>query len=284
MWQLITASLIWAFSFGLIGTTLQGLPPAWLAAIRLLIAALIFIPFTRPIPPIAALRLTLVGTIQFGIMYLLYMSGFATLKSHEIILFTTTTPLYITLFNDLANRSFNLRNHFGALLAVTGAVLVLWHGSGINHPLQGFLLIQLSNIAFAAGQLGYRRLYLAHSLHIRKDHQLIFWLYLGGTLALLPLAAIDTIYTSPAMTPKQWGVLLYLGVVASGIGFLLWNSGTRRVTTRTLAAMNNLKIPLGVSISLLIFGEHANWINLAAGTLLIIAGTRPAKNKNDKQD
>ena len=40
MFFLVAASLIWSFSFGLIGTRLAGLPPAWLAWIRLGISAI----------------------------------------------------------------------------------------------------------------------------------------------------------------------------------------------------------------------------------------------------
>ena len=45
MFLLVAASLIWSLSFGLIGNLLANLPPAWLAAVRLAIAVLLFLPF-----------------------------------------------------------------------------------------------------------------------------------------------------------------------------------------------------------------------------------------------
>ena len=69
----------------------------------------------------------------------------------------------------------------------------------------------------------------------------------------------------------QWWLLAYLGVIASGVCFFLWNYGARRVTPVKLAIMNNLKIPLAALISLLLFREQPNMFLLALGCLLILS-------------
>ena len=56
-----------------------------------------------------------------------------------------------------------------------------------------------------------------------------------------------------------------LGVAASGLGFFLWNRGATRVSAGTLAAMNNVKIPLAVACSLVVFGEQADLPRLFLG-------------------
>ena len=58
-------------------------------------------------------------------------------------------------------------------------------------------------------------------------------------------------------------------MVASGLGFFLWNVGATRVGSGTLAVMNNAKIPLAVACSLLIFGEQADPLRLAARLALL---------------
>ena len=52
--------------------------------------------------------------------------------------------------------------------------------------------------------------------------------------------------------PAAWqgAVLVYLGIVASGIGFFLWNAGARRSAPGVLAVGNNLKIPLAAAVFL----------------------------------
>jgi drug/metabolite transporter (DMT)-like permease len=46
MIYLLITTLIWAFSFGLIGNTLKGIDPLQIADTRLLLALLIFIRFS----------------------------------------------------------------------------------------------------------------------------------------------------------------------------------------------------------------------------------------------
>jgi drug/metabolite transporter (DMT)-like permease len=71
------------------------------------------------------------------------------------------------------------------------------------------------------------------------------------------------------MSRAQMGVLLYLGAVASGLGFFLFNAGARRTDIGTLAIFNNAKIPLAILASALVFHEHVDWLRLAAGGAVI---------------
>jgi len=274
MLYLLTASLIWSVSFGLIGNLLAGLPPAWLAMVRLAIAAVVFLPFVRRVPLKTGAVLIGIGMVQFGIMSLAYMSSFRYLKSHEVALFTVMTPVYVAVTNDLFSRKFHSANLLAALLAVTGAGLILWKGVSSQTPLVGFLLVEASNLCFAVGQLAYREV-LARCDKPPADRQVFFWLYLGGLAALAPLGLRDALTAPPLPTPAQLATLLYLGVFVSGLSYFLWNSGARRVTPGILSVLNNLKIPLGVAVSLIVFREHTNLAGLLAGSLLIGAALVP---------
>lgn len=278
--QLGLASLIWGFSFGLIGSTLSSLPVAWTAAARLLTATLAFAPFAKRLNRRAEISLMFVGAIQFGFMYLAYMASFKYLKSYEVALFTLTTPIYVTIANDLLARRVYGRNHLAALLAIGGAAVVVWRGMPIGTTLTGLLLVQLSNLLFAAGQLGYRFCFASIARSDLRDRHVMFWLYLGGLLVLLPMAQLD----KPAsINHKQISALLYLGIVASGGGFFLWNFGARRVTSGTLAVANNLKVPVAVAVSVLLFRETVNLVSLLAGSLLIIAAFLSAKDPQNRK-
>lgn len=273
MLYLLAASLIWSLSFGLIGNVLAGLPPAAVAAARLAVAALVFLPLARRVPLKTGLALVAVGTLQFGLMYLAYMTSFSHLKSHEVALFTVTTPLYVAAINDIWTRRLHAVNQLAALLAVCGAGLILWRGLPSAAALTGFLLVQGANLSFAAGQLAYRECLKGRAA--LRDRDVMFWLYIGGTAALLPFALRGGPDALPLPTLRQTAVILYLGAVASGLGFFLWNAGVRRVQPGALAVMNNLKIPLGVALSLALFGEKASLPALLAGGLLIAAALAP---------
>ena len=83
-------------------------------------------------------------------------------------------------------------------------------------------------------------------------------------------------------TPQRWCALAYLGVVASGAGFYLWNTGAARVKAGELAVMNNLKSPLAVLVSIIFWKAGAimsasDWAFLAAGAALIAASAAAAR-------
>ena len=277
MYLLTLVSLVWAFSFGLIGNQLAGLSPAWLGWIRLALSALVFLPFVRRLPWKTALALFATGAVQFGLMYLAYLSSFRYLKSHEVALFTVVTPLFVAGLNDLFGRRFQPWNLLAACLAVAGAGILKWSQLESAAPLYGILLVQASNLCFAAGQLAYRAVLRRLPAPV-PDHRVFFWLHLGGFAVLTPLALPLALSAAPpAPTPQQWAILAYLGIVASGLCFFLWNRGARLVSAGQLAVMNNLKIPLAVAVSLFVFREPANLYTFLAGALLIGVALLPVR-------
>jgi len=143
--------------------------------------------------------------------------------------------------------------------------------------LSGLLLVQASNFCFAAGQVWYRRLRrIAPDL---RDRDIFALPYLGGcALALAVTAGRDI---SVDLRTPQLLTLLYLGAIASGLGFFLWNYGAARVSAGTLAVMNNAKVPLAVAVSLVVFGEQTDLAALA-GSLAVMGAAlwlaeRPAR-------
>ncbi|MDY0189563.1 MAG: EamA family transporter [Desulfuromonas sp.] len=265
MTSLLLVSLIWGFSFGLIKGQLVGIDPVLVAAIRLILALLVFLPFCRlqNCRYITRVKLLLIGAIQYGIMYMSYTAAFHYLKGYQVALFTIFTPIYVTLINDLLQGKFHPRFFKMALLAVLGTSVILFRDFHHGEFRSGFLLIQIANISFAFGQVAYKK--VMRSCHC-KDHQVFALLYCGAVISTLPMLAYSGSWQLPAFTINQLAALLYLGVLASGVCFFLWNYGVRRVNTGTLAVCNNLKIPLAIACSALIFHESVNWPQLLAGS------------------
>ena len=103
-----------------------------------------------------------------------------------------------------------------------------------------------------------------------SDKSIFALLYLGAVIITGSMAGLTTEWNSLTLEWNQITTLLYLGVVASGICFFLWNIGARKTNTGTLAIFNNVKIPLAVLFSLLFFGESANVVKLVIGGLIIL--------------
>ena len=255
---LLAVSLLWAFSFGLIKGRLAGLDSAFISAVRLGFALLVFLPFLRwaGLTFRVAGALLGIGAAQFGLMYLAYNESFRHLQAHEVALFTLTTPVWVTLVADVWQRTFRPRALVAALVALAGAGVAMLPASALQPTLLGFALVQASSLAFAFGQVAYREL---RRRHPELRDAAIFALPCAGGFALALLAlAVQPDLARPEVTGAQWLTLAYLGVLASGLGFFLWNVGVTRVGAGTAAVMNNAKIPLGIACSLVFFGESAD--------------------------
>jgi drug/metabolite transporter (DMT)-like permease len=265
---LLIVSILWALSFGLTAQV-AGLGAPFVTAARTVLAALVFLPFlnVKGLPAKRVLAFAGIGALQFGLMYLLYVASFAWLRPSEVALFTIFTPLFVTLIDDLIERHLAWKHLLTAALAVLGTGICVWSGLGRSGLLRGFLLMQGANLCFALGQILYRRAAPASG---KRDRELMGLLFLGATVVAVAMA-VPSFQWDRAVGMSRWqlAVLVYLGVVASGLGFFLFNAGARRTDIGTLAIFNNMKIPLAILASGLVFREAVDWPRLAAGGVVI---------------
>lgn len=287
MLYLLLTSLLWAFSFGLIGNLLQGLDPLMVGSARLGIALLVFLPFLRPkqISLGDRFHLVAIGAVQFGTMYVCYLSAYQFIPSHLVALFSVLTPVYVVLIHDMMRRRFTARYLLAALLSVAGASIIKIKDGGTGDLWIGFALMQLSGIAFAFGQVAYREWRLERKTV--KDSDVFGFLYVGG--AAMALVASLMMTPEPAefleASGVQFGVIVYLGAIASGLGFFLWNKGATLCSAGELAAFNNALVPLAMAVSLFIFGEvggasAADLTRLLTGAALIATAVFFGKAKS----
>ena len=270
MIYLLLVSLIWAFSFGLIKTNLTSINPILVTMVRLAFAAIVFLPvfrFRKLNRPLAS-QLILIGILQFGLMYLFYNLSFQYLKAYEVALFTIFTPFYVALSHSLLERKWNSTYILTAVIAIIGTAIIKY--TDVSRPglMFGFLIVQASNICFAIGQVLYRRV-MRKNPGI-KDSEIFAVLYTGGFLIASVVSVFLVDWSTVAISSTQWWNLIYLGILASGCGFFLWNYGARRTNIGALAVFNNLKIPLSITVSLLFFNEQANMLNLLLGGMIIV--------------
>ena len=279
-------TLIWAFSFGLIGNTLKGIDPLQIADTRLLFALIAFLPFIKLANTNRQEKwqLILLGALQYGVMYTCYLSAFRYIPSHLVALFSVFTPLYIIIINDLRQRCFTPWYLVATLLSVFGAAVIKMDNIDSSEIWLGFLLMQIANMAFAFGQVYYRD-WKQDRPHI-SDSSVFGFLYLGA--AVFTSIATLLISSQPPIpldaTPTQWLVLVYMGFIASGLGFFFWNKGATQTSVGVLATFNNAVVPLAMFASLFVFGEAKGGtpeeiVRLAIGSLLIVTALFIAQRK-----
>lgn len=266
---LVAITVLWAFSFSLIGVYLAGQVDAYFSVLtRVALAALVFLPFMRRAPVPLAARMMALGAIQLGCMYAFFYQSFLLLSVPEVLIFTILTPIYVTLIFDLMQGHFSPRYLITAGLAVLGAAIIRYSSLG-DDILLGFLVVQGANICFALGQVGYKVL-LEREPTILPQRAVFGYFYLG---ALVVTIITWLLFGNPAQLPTtavQWGVLLYLGLIASGLGYFFWNKGATKVDAGVLAIMNNALVPAGLIVNLLIWNREANLTRLLLGGMVIL--------------
>lgn len=268
MGYLLAVTVLWAFSFSLIGVYLAGQVDPYFAVItRIMLALLLFSPLlfryrfaARLIWPIMAL-----GAVQLGVMYLFYYQSFLLLSVAEVLVFTIFTPLYITLLHDVVAKRFNPQFFVAALIAVLAAAIMRYQSIS-EHYWTGFAVVQGANLCFALGQVGYKKLIAGHP-NI-KQHQLFGWFYAGAALVAIPAWLLLGSDQYPTTT-VHWAVLLWLGLVASGLGYYGWNKGATQVSSGMLAVMNNALIPAGLLVNVIIWQRDTDLVRLSIGCAMI---------------
>ena len=184
---LIGVTLLWSFSFSLIGVYLAGQVDAYFSVLtRIALASLVFLPFLRRrwLRPDLVIKLMALGAIQLGIMYLFYYHSFLLLTVPEVLVFTIFTPIYVTLIHDLLEGRFKPTYLWGALLAVLGAAVIRFDGLTESYVM-GFLVVQGANLCFALGQVGYKVL-LAREAQQPPQLAVFGCFYLGALVIALP--------------------------------------------------------------------------------------------------
>jgi drug/metabolite transporter (DMT)-like permease len=151
----------------------------------------------------------------------------------------------------------------------------------VGFALAGLLLViepklwaTLSGFGWAAGTIATKYF----QRHQRLDMlNLIAWQMVTG---IIPICLIPLVWPLP---PAQWNgiyvsALLYAGVIATGIGFILWTAILAWLPAGT-ASLNMFAIPvIALVSSMLVFGERltaAEWLGIASiGAGLAIVSVR----------
>lgn len=268
MIYLILVSILWSFSFGIIKYGLSGIDSSFISLMRNLIAFLFFASLSlyNFKKFIFDIKLILIGAIQFGLMYVLYIQSYQYLPAYLIATFTITTPIFIGIFSQLLqNKSFSLSGIFSILLVVLGSLMMRFN---IVNPLDywlGFFLIQCANICFAIGQIMFKKWYSKNtSVDIIYNFSQMFF----GAVLITSMFSIINSTNIGMLNTYNLFALLFLGLFSTGFGFLVWNLGSLQVSNERLAVMNNVVIPIAIFNSFLIFGEAINPMLFVPGLVL----------------
>ncbi len=274
----VLATFIWSGNFIVARGVINDIPPITLAFFRWLCATIIILPFawksfTREKDKVTSRLHYFFWTSLFGVAIFntfLYIAAHTTSAINMALIGTCSSPVFsIILAAIFLRERITTFSIIGILMCLAGVILLLVQGS----------LTRLINFEFTSGDiwvLGAAIFFAGYNIMVRKRppgmHANTFLLvtFFIGTLQLLPFYVWEANHTAPvAWSGNLFLAVLYLGLGASVIAFLLWNSAIVKLGAGRTAMFGNL-IPLFSSIeAVLILNEALSMIHLIAGTIII---------------
>ena len=278
---LLSACLLWAVSFIATKTALQVVPPLTIVSIRLVIAALCFVPllyrrrsavFTGGWGRLRKLFvLSLFGT---GLHYGSQTIGIGHTTACNASLWPITCPIFIMFISALfLGERISAKKALGTIIAVAGVVAVMGSdvllGVDLRSHLLGDGLVFLSIFLWA--------LFTVYGKELNAELGALEMLGAAtviGAIWMLPIGFWEMRHTGfvlSAITPQAWGSILFLGV---GCGFgasLLYFLGLEKTESQKVGVYLYTIPPMTYIAAALFLGEKIG-PNLLAGSALVAAG------------
>ena len=280
--------LIWGTTFVSSKVLLNsGLLPADIFFVRFLIAyiCMLCISHKRLFANSIADELTLVGLGLMGgsIYFLVENMALLHSTSSNVSILVSTTPLVTAMLVAIFYKSerLSMRQIFGSILAFVGVVLVVLNGQFILHlnPLGDALALG------ASFTWGFYSLFMRRIMGRYSADFITRKVFFYGLVTILPYFAfvnplnIDLL-TSGNMT--IWSNLIFLGIIASTGGYLLWNWVMRKLGAVKSTNFIYLQSLVAMVAGHVILGERITFMAIAGAVILIAGMILAVRKKRSK--
>jgi drug/metabolite transporter (DMT)-like permease len=275
---LFGANLVYATSYVSTRLVLDDVPPALLALLRLVIGAAILVPAARALPQAGPppsrgdrWRFVWMGVFGFAAAFAFGHWGLARSTATNASLLIIVEPISIMLLGPaVLGERLTRREKAGAALALLGTAIVVVNGiPGLTRALaphwRGDLLLVLSGLAYGSYSLIGRDVLLRRE-PLDVTARSIVW----GAAAMAPLALVEwTGGARPVLTAPSALGALYLGVVITAFGYLLWNWALARAQASRAAVFITVQPIVGALLGVLFLHEPLTAFTVAGGALVV---------------
>jgi drug/metabolite transporter (DMT)-like permease len=297
--------VIWSFNYVVAKAGFRELPPLALASFRIVVSGLTMIPILlfsllserrrahmHPAPALNPLPSRSAGRDIWRFAYLGFfgvvvnngcfaLGLYYTSVSHSSIIVGATPIVVLLLAWGLGLERITSRELAGLAVAFAGAVVLgTGHGwSAGDTALQGDLLTIAGVVGFSLYTVLGKRVAAEYSA-VRMTVYNNFW----GAAILLPLAVWQAVSISHSVGLSSirwegWAAVLYMGVLASAVSFILYFWALQSMAASQLASLNYLQ-PVGATLlAALLLGEKLT-PNLVAGGVLVLVGVYAVESRS----
>jgi drug/metabolite transporter (DMT)-like permease len=270
--RLLLLAAIWGGSFLFMRIGAPVLGPAVLIEYRVLFAAL----FLAAVGLVLGKRLDLranwkhylmLGFFNSALPFLLFAYGARTLTASVLSVLNATAPMWGALIGALwARQPITLRSGAGLLLGTAGVALLVGFDDVSSLPGAGLAI----TAALAAALC-----YSIASLYAKSAKTVDPFANAHGTMWAATLFVLPALPFFPApgtATPGVWAAVLALGVLCSGIAYLIYFRLIAEVGPTSALTVTFLNPVFGILWGALFLGEAIGWHTLA-GAAVVLVGT-----------
>ncbi|MEH7085432.1 DMT family transporter [Neobacillus drentensis] len=272
---LILASSIWGGMYVVVKVVVSVIPPLELVWLRYLVAivALLIIGFiTRQkwqIEKRYFLIIIAIGIIGNAISIVAQETGTMLSTAQMGAIITSSTPAFMVIFARLIlNERFTLKKSISVCLATIGVLLIVGIGDvNMSSKLGGIALV-IAALTWALMSVLVKRLPSDYSQIVVTTYSILVALIVLTPFVLPRLQAINF---SQLTHPTIWGGVLYLGIISTACGFLLWNRGLQMLNASSGGIFFFFQPVVGTLLGWLILGEKIG-VTFWIGSALIFIG------------
>jgi drug/metabolite transporter (DMT)-like permease len=274
-----------AMSFASIFIRLAEAPPLVIAAYRLTIAALVFLPFApsqwsktwRQVSRRDVLLL-LFASLFLALHFALWISSLKNTSIASSVILVTSNPIFVAIFSYFLWKEKMTRLMLGGMaLALGGAVLISYG----DFALSGTALLGDALAVLAALVWG---IYLVTARHLRARIDFlsfVTFIYAGAAVFLLIAVAIGG-YSLFGYSTQTYLMMALVALVPQLIGHSAANFALRFIPA-TLVSVAILGEPVGATLLGYFILEEAPGLNEIAGGALVLAGIFAVLKRSPKR-
>lgn len=272
---MLLLAVMWGLSIPITKLGLETIPPMTLTAMRFVVAVPLFmilaagrlrVPW-RAVPHIAAL-----GVMGITLGNVAQSFGVQGTSASVATIISATIPIFVVIFAAIRLRQpVAGRQWIGLFGAFAGIALVAaGSGTGVNDISRttaagvAWMLVSAVAIAF----------YYIWSAELTEKYGTLpvaAWNALAGLVAILPLSGWEMAHEPMQITMQAVWAIVYLAVMVTVAGLLLWLYLLREVPARIAASVQYLQPVFGIGAASVLFGDRLGSI-FVAGVVLVLGG------------
>ena len=268
-------SLIWGVNYSVVKYGTGVLPPLAYNGVRIVLAAVALtaiaavwggaLPSRRDLLALLAL-----GALGNGIYQVLFIEGLARTRAGEAALVVGASPALMAMFGRMRGvEQISRRGILGIALSMFGVGLIVFGraaaSSAHGGSLRGDLLVLCGSVCWAV----YTVLLMPYTSRLSG-----WWVtaltIVGGSVIITTAGAQDIATVRwGQVAPRVWGAILYSGLGALVVAYILWYYGVRRLGPTRTALYGNLQPLIALIVAWLTLGEVPTaWQGMGAATIV----------------